>query len=137
MELITARVFDNPIDANMLKSKLESEGINCFLFDESTVTLDPLLSNAVGGIKLKINKADTERVKELLNQIEGNPYMDDNNKVITCPNCNSSNIITGFKSFKGIAGIFSLLLSLLMMIYPFHFNNVYKCKNCNSEFKNN
>lgn len=61
MKLITVQTFDNPIDLALLKSKLESEGIKCFVFDEHTVTLQPLLSNGVGGIKLKINEADTDQ----------------------------------------------------------------------------
>lgn len=136
MELITARIFDNPIDAHLLKSKLENEGVNCYLFDESTVTLDPMISNAVGGIKLKIEKSDTEKVKNLLQQIESSPYKKENDELLACPNCQSSNIVVGVKKLKGIAGFFSLFISLLMMIYPVSLNRVFICKDCDTEFKN-
>ena len=39
-------------------TKLRDAGIQCYLKDEYTVTIDPLLTNAVGGIKLVINKKD-------------------------------------------------------------------------------
>lgn len=135
MKLITARVFDNIIDAHLLKTKLESEGINCYIYDENTVTLHPLISNAVGGIKLKIEEPDTERVIELLKQIENTPYKDENNELVKCPKCDSSNLISGYKSMKGLSGILSFIVSFLMMIYPFHYKVVYKCNDCDNEFK--
>ena len=51
-----------------MKSKLESEGISCFLFDENIVNLNPLYNMAVGGIKLKINRNDITAATEILNQ---------------------------------------------------------------------
>lgn len=42
MKLITIKTFDNYFEANLLKSKLESENIVCYLFDETLVTLNPL-----------------------------------------------------------------------------------------------
>ena len=52
MELITVKVFDSGIEAHILKARLESENIPCFIFDENIVTLNPLFNFAVGGIKL-------------------------------------------------------------------------------------
>ncbi len=59
MKLVTVQTFDNAIDVALLKSKLESEGVICYVFDEYTVTINPLLSNGIGGIKLKINENDS------------------------------------------------------------------------------
>jgi hypothetical protein len=33
--MITIKTFDNPVEAHILKSRLESEGIHCYLFDEN------------------------------------------------------------------------------------------------------
>ena len=52
MNFIIAQVYSNYIDANIIMGRLEEEGINCWLKDENTVTIDPILTNAVGGIKL-------------------------------------------------------------------------------------
>lgn len=41
-----------------LKIKLESEGIETLLRDEMTISIDPLLSNAIGGIKLYVREED-------------------------------------------------------------------------------
>ena len=44
--------FANYIDAHIVLGRMQEENIQCWLKDENTVTLDPILTNAVGGIKL-------------------------------------------------------------------------------------
>jgi hypothetical protein len=51
--------------------RLKEEFINCFLQDEYTVTIDPLLSNAVGGIKLMVADSQAERADKILSDITG------------------------------------------------------------------
>lgn len=135
MKLITARTFDNPIDAHLLKSKLEDEGITCFLQDEHTITIDPLVSNAIGGIKLKIKEEDIEKVKIIFKKLDDIPYTDNDNNIAKCPKCNSTELIAGYNSMKGFSQILSALISLLLMIYPIHLKRLYKCKKCGTEFK--
>jgi hypothetical protein len=47
---------------------LQDSGINCHLKDEYTITIDPLLSPALGGIKLMVAGSQLERALELLEQ---------------------------------------------------------------------
>ena len=61
MKLITIKVFENAIDAHILKTKLESEGIPAILVDENIVTLNPLYNIAVGGGKLQVRDEDFGR----------------------------------------------------------------------------
>lgn len=60
MELIAIYTFENSVEAHLLKSKLESEDIPCFLFDENISTVMPLYSLATGGIKLKVRQEHFE-----------------------------------------------------------------------------
>jgi len=62
--------FDNYIPAHIALGKLKDEFINCYLQDEYTVTIDPLLSNAIGGIKLMVAVSQAERALDILNQKE-------------------------------------------------------------------
>jgi len=135
MKLVTVRTFDSPINAHMLKSKLESEGIYCFLQDEHTITIDPLVSNALGGIKLRISEEDIEKTKVVLKEIDDTPYKDEEDNIAECPNCESKELIAGYNSMKGFSQIFAAIFSLLFMIFPLHLKTVYKCKNCDNEFK--
>ena len=49
-------VYQYVAEAMLFKGKLESEGIEVFLQDENTINTDPLLSNAIGGVKLLVRK---------------------------------------------------------------------------------
>ena len=71
--MITIKTFDNPVEAHILKSRLESEGIHCYLFDENIVTLNPLYNQMTGGIKLNIMESDISKANEILTEIEKTP----------------------------------------------------------------
>lgn len=62
--------FDNYIPAHIALGKLKDEYINCYLQDEYTVTIDPLLANAIGGIKLMVATSQAQRALEILNRKE-------------------------------------------------------------------
>ncbi len=135
MELITIYTFENSVEAHLLKSKLESEDIPCFLFDENISTVMPLYSLATGGIKLKVRQEHFEIAEGITQAYLSQPLIDENEEILKCPRCKSSNLYYGFKSFKGLAGIVSIAISFLMMIYPVHLNTVKRCKDCGTEFK--
>ncbi len=134
MELVTIKTFDNPIDAHILKSKLESENIRSFLFDENIVGLMPLYNLTVGGIKLKINKSDLEDANKILEE-SNSSLTNDQDEVITCPKCQSEDIYDKFKSMKGIKGILSAIVSFTFVVFPIYYKSVNKCKSCGNEFK--
>ncbi len=49
----TVAVFQYSSEAQIIKGRLESDGIEVFLADNLTIDTDPLVSNAIGGVKLK------------------------------------------------------------------------------------
>lgn len=134
MTFRTLKTFDLAIEAHLLKSKLESEGINCYIFDEHINNILPLHSLATSGIKLQVPIEEYEKALVLLEEIEDLPLIH-NNEVLRCPNCQSEKLISNFRSFKGFMGILSIIMALLLSILPIHQNSVYKCKNCGNEFK--
>ena len=67
MNFILLRSFDNYIPAHIAMGRLKEEYINCYLQDEYSVTIDPFLSNAIGGIKLMVAETQVERALEILN----------------------------------------------------------------------
>jgi hypothetical protein len=134
MHLITLKTFDNSIDANMLRCQLELEGIQSYLKDENTITINPIYNVALGGIKLQVFEQDYPQAKAYLNNLEHTPYTNQNNEIITCSSCQSTNIQAGFASYKDITGIISLFAAFAFMIFPFYNKKVYKCKECDNEF---
>jgi len=58
-----------PVDCHILKSRLETEGIRCFIYDENLVWTFPFYANAVGWVKLKVAENQYEyavKIMELL-----------------------------------------------------------------------
>lgn len=135
MNLITLKTFDSSIKAHLLRTKLESEGIPAYVLDENVVWLNPLFSNGIGGIKVSIDEEDLEASKKILAQVENTPLTNEKGEVIKCPNCGAQDFITGFNSIKSIAGMLSMLTSFILMIFPIYVEYIYKCKDCDKEFK--
>ena len=61
--------FEYAADVQIIKGKLESEGIPVFLRDENTLNSDPLISNAIGGVKLQVYAKDKERALLIYNEV--------------------------------------------------------------------
>jgi hypothetical protein len=67
---LPVRSFDSYVQAHMLLGLLQSEYLNCHLKDEYTVLADPLLSNAIGGIKVMVHASQLERALEIIKETE-------------------------------------------------------------------
>lgn len=66
MKYVLLCSFDNYIPAHITLGRLKEEFINCYLQDEYSVTIDPFLSNAIGGIKLMVAESQLERARDIL-----------------------------------------------------------------------
>jgi hypothetical protein len=64
--VVTVATFWNPVEAHVLVARLEGAGIRAFVADEQTVTMDWLLANAVGGVKVQVAESDLERARQVL-----------------------------------------------------------------------
>jgi hypothetical protein len=51
-----------PLEAHLMKTKLESEDLECFLQDENM----GLFTNAIGGVKLLVREEDAEQAAQIL-----------------------------------------------------------------------
>jgi hypothetical protein len=68
---IQIRSYDNYLSAHIVLAKLQDSDINCHLKDEYTLTIDPLLSPALGGIKLMVAESQAKRALGLLEETGG------------------------------------------------------------------
>ncbi|MEM9142208.1 MAG: DUF2007 domain-containing protein [Bacteroidota bacterium] len=114
----TIASFEYPADVQVLKGKLESEGIPVFLRDEHTLNSDPLISNAIGGVRLQVYKKDKEQAHAIYDQIRAYA-LDDEGNPITCPNCKAQKS----EAYYERKGLFHKL-------FPFFEKRKYKCLNC-------
>ena len=116
----TIAVFQYSSEAQIIKGKLESEGITVFLADEYTVDTDPMVSNAIGGVKLQVYTEQTEVAKGIVRAIDPNLLIEP----VLCSNCKSSN-------FSLKMNIKNLFLKLIPVNGKFEYN----CTDCNTNFK--
>ena len=69
-DLLTIRQFRDLPEALLAKSVLDSAGIECFLGDDNLIRMDWLLSNLLGGIKLRVRQEDALVASRLLEGAE-------------------------------------------------------------------
>ena len=147
-KIVVFETYYNPIEANIVKERLIDSGIQCFLTDENTVTINPLYTQALGGVKLHLFEKDTESARALLQdqdvqsrlaeEVEG--FDQDPNAVQEgmktdeiCPKCGSDHV--GYvQATKKRFGILTMLVSLGLAIYPFSAKKTHHCFNCGNEF---
>ncbi|MBC8755613.1 DUF2007 domain-containing protein [Kordia sp. YSTF-M3] len=122
-EFFTIAAFEYTAEAQVMKGKFMSQGIEVFLKDEYTVDVDPMVSHAIGGVKLQVHVNDKEQAIALYNELReyetdprGNP--------ISCPKCEGERILIA-PSKK----------SILYLLFPFFEPNRYICSNCGEIFK--
>jgi hypothetical protein len=65
-EYITVATFDKTTDAHIAMGRLAAEGIRALLFDDNMVQMDWLYSIALGGIKLRVVRADESLARQIL-----------------------------------------------------------------------
>ena len=66
--VVTLRKFRDLPEALLAKSFLASAGVESFLIDETTIRMDWLWSNLLGGVKLCVNREDAEAAAQILSQ---------------------------------------------------------------------
>ena len=124
--------FQYSTEAQIIKGRLEAEGIQVFLSDHLTIDTDPLVSNAIGGVKLKVLSQDALKAQHILESIKKYSIDDDGN-TIDCPNCKSNNIEL-FSTIKDAKSLFWFIFGVLFSSLPFYTKHKYRCEVCKTEF---
>ena len=126
MDMVTIQTFDNYFNANIQMTRLRAAGIECYLKDEYTVTIDPLLSNAIGGIKLLVRKSEERNVRKLLREMN-----EEADSKLLCPQCGSHKFILVPK--RTTENLLAAITTWLFSAYAVSAENVYQCTDCGYE----
>jgi hypothetical protein len=129
--LVTIRKFRDSLEALMAQSRIESAGIETFLFDDNMARMDWFWSNLLGGIKLLVDTDEAEAANEILNQpipdhfeVEGfGDYQQPR-----CPQCQSLDI-----SFEELDKAISYA-SIYLVPFPVH-RKGWICHSCSHTWK--
>jgi len=125
-EIIVFKRFENAIDANIAKTKLDAYGVPCFLTDEHLTNLYPLQNLILFGVRLHIFNKDREAAEQVLQDV----YLN-NDDVIICPRCRSKKVEMEYTQ-KFSSRILRVTIGFLLFILPLP--KVYRCQDCEHEF---
>ena len=67
-KFITIKTFTYAYELAVLKGRLESEGIQCFIKNENFSQIASLYSNAIGGVQLQVLEKDIPEAIEILKE---------------------------------------------------------------------
>ncbi len=129
MDFVQLRTFDNYIEANIVMNMLQHASINCHLKDENIITIDPLLSPALGGMKLMVHHAHVPRAWDLMEEAE-RAYLKD----IPCPICKAHELKT-VSITKNHRCKLAALASMLLNGHSVEVTKIYRCHKCGYDFK--
>jgi predicted RNA-binding Zn-ribbon protein involved in translation (DUF1610 family) len=124
MQFLPVRTYDNYIVANLQLNLLKDQGISCYLQDEHTITIDPLLSPAIGGMKLMVLAEDLESANQVLDSVD-EEYL----STVACPQCGQC-ALEKITHVENPAGFWQRLKNKLLAGSPTRLTAYYHCKNC-------
>ncbi|MEJ5992930.1 DUF2007 domain-containing protein [Pedobacter sp. Du54] len=65
-KIVVYKTFENPIEANIILTRLKDAGFGCFLSGETTASLRPLFDASISGIQLHVFENEVEAITKLL-----------------------------------------------------------------------
>jgi hypothetical protein len=135
-KIITFESYNDPMLAEIIRGRLVANGIECFIADNLTIGANPLFTNAIGGVKLKIFERDLDKCREILAQSEELEIQDvpPEEEETICPYCNSTNVRYGSATVKRTNWV-GLAIAFLFMTYPFYARQAWHCFNCGKDFE--
>ncbi|RNC88375.1 MAG: DUF2007 domain-containing protein [Winogradskyella sp.] len=129
---VTVAKYQYSSEAQIAKGRLEADGIKVFLSDNLTIDTDPLVSNAIGGVKLKVYSENEQDARDILKSIKAYS-VDDNGQPIACPNCGNHHVEL-FSSIDSFKSLMAFLFGIITFTLPFHTRYKYVCDDCKTEF---
>ena len=130
-EIVVFRNFENPIEANIVKSKLDAYGIPCFLTEENMANLYPGASSLMNfNVRLHLFAYDIERARNIM---EENHLVLDDESTTKCPQCKSRKVERDFP--RKFSLTLTSTLNLLFFGIFFPHKKIFRCLECEFEFK--
>lgn len=90
MALVEIANYTDPLDANILKARLDAEGISAYIANENHIQMNWLYSQALGGARVMVQAEDAEQAAELVEQLNNGDLAiadDDSDAYPACPRC--------------------------------------------------
>ena len=125
---VTIRSYDNYINANMTMAMLKEGGIDCYIRDEHTITIDPLLSPALGGMKLMVHENDLKDALSILDHSD-QLYL----QSVACPVCQQKSL-QQIREIEESRDWWQRLKNILINGQENIQKSYYRCYSCGTKF---
>lgn len=134
MKLVTIQTAAVPSELAVIKSRLEDEGIFCFLKGENIAQIRPYYSG-FDAVELQVPESDSDRALEIIRQAEEKTT---GHEPVLCPDCGSVHtrrIAEGPLTFgKKMALFFVALVTFVPFAHTRQMSR-YHCQDCGKKFK--
>ncbi len=135
------------MEANIVKGRVADAGFECFLADQNLAILNPLFTQAIGGVRLIVFEKDVAAINDLLAEEpelteevlaklpsgEEEVEIVDASEKIRCENCGSTHVGYG-QATKKRFGFLATVLAFITLTYPIVAKQCYHCYDCGHEF---
>ncbi len=119
-----------PMEASLLQMELEAHGIESIQDGEFTVAVDPLLSNAIGGVRVLVAAADEAAAREVLAEFYRKRREDEAALEFTCPACGEEEALPVERS-----PVFWMMMVLSLGVLALIPWDRYKCPKCGHRWR--
>ena len=126
-EFVVIHTFAGFTEAHLARVRLDAEGIESRLADEHLATVNPLLTGALGGVKLLVRAGELEDARGVID--EWQTAEDERHEAAEsrCPRCGSEDI--GRAPVRNTAILLLIILSLGGIVWLFFFRR-HRCYDC-------
>ncbi|HHH76720.1 MAG TPA: hypothetical protein ENL03_06825 [Phycisphaerae bacterium] len=128
--LIDIGPFNQAEEAYLVRAILDSQGIKSSIDGQHTAGINPLLTNAIGGVRLLISSRDKEDAARILDEFYQKRAAAEANRAKICPKCLCEDGVDIERSV--LFGVLAVVtLGIYCLLFPWA---KYKCPNCNNKW---
>jgi hypothetical protein len=135
--LETIGSFTGPLEAHLAKGRLEAEGITAHIAHEHHIWAVWAYSNALGGVKIQVDRKDAVQAREILRDLVEGKYEDDlkaefpDLKEQACPRCGSTRFESRIPLVRIPLAIFTLGIGFT---FPMR-REIHRCLQCGKRWR--
>jgi|SRR6218665_169583 len=130
MKFVPLRSYDNYVPAHIDMGLLKEEGIESWLKDEHSVTVNPVLSYGTEGIKLMVSEWQFDNAHEALIRAQAADIVQTH-----CPGCGLQPLFFVKRIDRKPSSWLESLMAFFLGKRILEAEDVYSCTHCNYEIK--
>ncbi len=67
-KIVVFKTFESPMEANIVLTRLQDAGFNCFLTGENAAMVYPVFDTSVSGVQLHVFEREVDAITQLLTE---------------------------------------------------------------------